>query len=349
MVKAAEEIKLVRENLALSIALWRSAKNGKINPAELLGVEVAHNDSGRSQRAIDQEKADQLTRCAANQIRASFALSVLQTQRSLDSVFSGEPLDEGVPDLQAARCAVFLLNTALARNIFLPVWDCPPRHRRVYEVRPVRFALDATNVHGQSVSWGHFGGLERYLFLLDYCAAWTESALTKHPVEEQRSDEAEEGPDESKTREPRMIGASKLNGAITNGATTSGATTSGATTSGATTSGAATDEVAAEGTADRSPMERVPPDAADPVGLFVSARCQMGQGFRSLAKDLYASYVDWCGDTDRSPGPQRNFGLRLSSLGLERRRRGRGKHWWEGIKLTANEESSLEGRRNGAH
>ena len=334
MVKAAEEIKLVRENLALSIALWRSAKNGKINPAELLGVEVAHNDSGRSQRAIDQEKADQLTRCAANQIRASFALSVLQTQRSLDSVFSGEPSDEEVPDLQAARCAVFLLNTALARNIFLPVWDCPPRHRRMYEVRPVRFALDATNVHGQAVSWGHFGGLERYLFLLDYCAAWAESALTKHPVEEQRSDEPEEGPAESKTREPRKIGASALSGSTAEEEATDEATTGEVTTKGAT---------------DRSTIESVPADTADPVGLFVSARCQIGQGFRSMAKDLYASYVDWCGDTERSPGPQRNFGLRLSSLGLERRRRGRGKHWWEGIKLAANEELTLDGRRNGAH
>ena len=329
MVKAAEEIKLVRENLALSIALWRSAKNGKISPAELLGVEVAHNDSGRSQRAIDQEKADQLTRCAANQIRASFALSVLQTQRSLDSVFSGEPLDEEVPDLQAARCAVFLLNTALARNIFLPVWDCPPRHRRMYEVRPVRFALDATNVHGQAVSWGHFGGLERYLFLLDYCAAWAESPLTKHPVEEQRSDEPEAEPAESKTQEPQVIGSPALGGA--------------------TAEGAATEEARTEGPTKRSKMEEVPEDAADPVGLFVSARCQMGEGFRSMAKDLYASYVDWCGDTERSPGPQRNFGIRLSSLGLERRRRGRGKHWWEGIKLTANEELTLDGQRNGTH
>ena len=339
MVKAAEEIKLVRENLALSIALWRSAKNGKINPAELLGVEVAHNDSDRSQRAIDQEKADQLTRCAANQIRASFALSVLQTQRSLDSVFSGEPLDEEVPDLQAARCAVFLLNTALARNIFLPVWDCPPRHRRMYEVRPVRFALDATNVHGQAVSWGHFGGLERYLFLLDYCAAWAESALTKHPVEEQRSDDPQADPAESKPQAPRVTGASTLGGTATEGTATDEATTGEATTEGDTT----------EGATERSTMERIPADAADPVGLFVSARCQIGQGFRSMAKDLYASYVDWCGDTERSPGPQRNFGLRLSSLGLERRRRGRGKHWWEGIKLAANEELTLDGRRNGAH
>ena len=34
---------------------------------------------------------------------------------------------------------------------------------------------------------------------------------------------------------------------------------------------------------------------------------------------------------------QRSFGMRLTALGFERRRRGKGKHWWMGIDLTESQ------------
>ena len=330
MVQAAEEIKLVRENLALAIALWRSAKNGKINPEDLLEPKRAHNDSDRSQRAIDRESTGQLVRCAANQIRASFALSVLQAQRSLDSVFAGDPLDDESPDLQAARCAIFLLNAPVSKDIFSPVWYCPPRYRRMFEVRSVRFALDASNIDGKALNWADFGGLERYLFLLDFCAGSAESAADARPVPVRREAplkvQPEEPPKEDRPEEGHKERPFVIQGVVSAGPKPYEPYVAGSL-----------------------PMDAIPDNSTDPVGLFVFTRCQIGEGFRSMAKDLYASYVEWCGDTGRSPAPQRNFGMRLTGLGLERRRRGRGRHWWEGIKLAVGAELAVEGRRNGAH
>jgi hypothetical protein len=67
--------------------------------------------------------------------------------------------------------------------------------------------------------------------------------------------------------------------------------------------------------------------------LFVVSRCELGPSCRSLAGDLYGGYVAWCQSNGYLPFPQRSFGMCLTNLGLKRRRRGRGKHWWEGIGL----------------
>ena len=38
----------------------------------------------------------------------------------------------------------------------------------------------------------------------------------------------------------------------------------------------------------------------------------------------------------REPLPQRTFGMQLTAQGFQRRRRGKGKHWWTGIGLLAD-------------
>ncbi|MCH8351854.1 MAG: hypothetical protein IIB29_16510, partial [Chloroflexi bacterium] len=42
---------------------------------------------------------------------------------------------------------------------------------------------------------------------------------------------------------------------------------------------------------------------------------------------------DWCRETGQTALVQRSFGMRLTQLGFTRRRRGRGRHWWQGIAL----------------
>ena len=86
-------------------------------------------------------------------------------------------------------------------------------------------------------------------------------------------------------------------------------------------------------------------EAADGVRLFLDTRCEVGDEYRSPAKDLYAGYLEWCDETGRAAAQQRSFGMCLSSMGFQRRRRGRGKHWWEGIKLTAIDNWALAGSR----
>ncbi len=298
MVSPAQKIKLVRENLALAMALWKAAANGHIGPNDLVdrNADNGECDQVSAPNSLDRAREDKLTRSAGNQVRASFALAVTQTQQSLDSVFSVDPLDEEAPDLQAARCAMYLLNAAMATDMFSPVWDCPPRYRRLLEVRPIRFVLDANEIQGRVLNWEHFGGLEKFLYLLDYCESWVEQ-----PGEDLRlpspSVQARD------TDSPRR----------------------------------------------RSLFDEVASGAADSVEEFLSTRCELGEGFRSTAKDLYASYLGWCKETGQQPVAQRSFGMRLTGQGLERRRRGRGKHWWEGIRLSGVPELAMTVRRNGVH
>jgi hypothetical protein len=314
-LKPAQEIHLVRENLTLALSLWRAARNRLINPDLLLGdaPDAVHNDTGRSEASLNRERAELLTRFGANQVRASFALSVLQTQRSLESVFSGDPLDEESPDLQSARCCVFLMDAAIGRDMFSPVWDCPPRYRRLFEVRPVRFVLDAGDIHATLVNWDHFGGLDKYLNLLDYCADW--AARTQFGVQ---------GPltltGDASTNEPYREPPSS----------------------------SAVETAPETGIITELPQERVAGEAADGVRLFLDTCCEVGDEYRSPAKDLYACYLEWCNETGRAAAPQRSFGMCLSGMGLQRRRRGRGKHWWEGVRLAAA-QLSMAGSRVEAH
>ena len=112
MMKPVFEIRMVKENLDLSMAMMQAVQEEKVTAKQLFrdGPEdmfIAF--------AVDNDGPDQqeLSRRAANQARAAFALAVIQTQRSLNRVFDANPLDEENPDLQAARCVMFLLNLSL--------------------------------------------------------------------------------------------------------------------------------------------------------------------------------------------------------------------------------------------
>jgi len=70
-----------------------------------------------------------------------------------------------------------------------------------------------------------------------------------------------------------------------------------------------------------------------PVARFVDVQCEVGSGKLILAKDLYAGFQAWCRDTGQEDVSQRSFGMQLTAMGFQRRRRGRGKHWWDGIRL----------------
>ena len=173
MVNPAFEIRMVKENLDLAMALLQAVQEEKVTARQLFrdGPEdmfVAF--------AVDNNGPDQIefTRRAANQARAAFALSVIQTQRSLDRVFVNKPLEEENPDLQAARCVMFLLNNTVFPNLFQPVWNCPPEYRRRFEVRPINLLMDAAELHGKGLSWDHVGGLPQYLELLVFFANWVQ-------------------------------------------------------------------------------------------------------------------------------------------------------------------------------
>ena len=318
------------------------------------------------------ELAAELTRGAANQMRAAFALSALQAQRSLEGAFSGEPIQEEWPELRAARSAMFLIGRAVQRSILEPVWECPPAYRRVFHIRRLGFTLNASALEGRVLSWDDFGGLERYLQLLDYCASSANAAV-------------ESG--DTRTL-PRYLGPGQTAFGGVLGAPNAQAAESEETLVAVPPKGypgdlpdrrlapdaapfvpprvsRAEDEEEDswdDAIAERAGQWHTQPTAQEPesprsgqnghsaggaasangvpvgnmVSQFVAERCETGEDRRMLAGELYEGFLGWCRDSGRQPVSQRAFGMRLTGLGLRRKRRGHGKHWWEGIRLAGS-------------
>ena len=64
----------------------------------------------------------------------------------------------------------------MSQGMLSPVWSCPPAYRQRFEVHPISFVLDASHLDGKEVFWEEFGGLGKYLDLLEYCIGWLEQA-----------------------------------------------------------------------------------------------------------------------------------------------------------------------------
>ena len=275
------EISTVRENLALAIAMWTAVKKGMITTAHLpTGRSVVTSDAGSVVEIFNplelHGEAD-LVRSATNQIRAAFAFSIIQTHRTLESLYDGPPLQDADQDRKAARCAIYLLNNSLRQGMLTPTWSCPLDFRRSFRVGAISFSLDASELDGKTVYWDDFGGLEKYLELLAYLAE-----QAKQPP--QRAASRRRSRD---TQEPRSIR--------------------------------------------REFMEAA--SASDPVSQFIGARCMVGAEAQTIAGGLYDEFVKWCQETGQETLGQRSFGMQLTKLGFTRRRRGRGRHWWQGIGL----------------
>lgn len=374
-MKPGDEIRLVKENLAFAVSLWNGAKAGRVPPGALASSASDSDQynpwSGAPQRTR-QDLASDVTRGAANQMRAAFALSALQAQRSLEDAFSGEPIKEEWPELRAARSAMLLIGRAVQRSILEPVWECPPAYRRVFHIRRLGFTLNASALEGRVLSWDDFGGLERYLQLLDYCASSANAA-------------AESGATRTL---PRYLGTGRTEFGGLLGAPDALTTDAEATPSAAPPRGypgemaerrlapdappfvppripvlqgdeedswdnALAERAGQWHTQSAAPEPEAPRNGQNghpsggvasangvPVGnmvsQFVAERCETGEDRRMLAGELYEGFLGWCRDSGRQPVSQRAFGMRLTGLGLRRKRRGHGKHWWEGIRLAGS-------------
>ena len=279
---ASSNIKMVKENLALSIALWAAAQRGSITAAYVPGkteFKALTDETVEVDTPLELRDNKELVRCVSNQIRGAFAFSAIQTYRSLESTYTGSPLQEPDPDLKAARCAFYLLNNTMSRDLLAPVWICPPDYRHRFEVREVPFTLDASALDGKEVFWDDFGGLQRYMALLEYCSDRVAQVSA---------------PEEDAPPEP---------------------------------------EGAAEPGTELPPARPGELAQMSAVPDFISARCLVGEEARIIAKDFYQAYSDWCRELGREPLPQRSFGMQLTALGFQRRRRGKGRHWWTGVGL----------------
>ena len=285
-MEPAQEIKMVWENLALAMALWAGTKKGLITTAQVpTGRAAVPTDDGKIVEVfnpLEVRSNNDLARCVSNQIRGAVTFSAMQTHGTLAQVFRCPPLSEEDPDLRAARCALFLLYNTFSQGMLAPVWSCPPAYRQRFEVGEISFVLDASSLDGNPVLWQDFGGLDRYLALLDYCVGRLEEVPAySEPIIEKKAGEEEAEADSDQQNQLPLA----LNG-------------------------------------------------DEPVAVFIQDKCVLDPEGHAMAKDLYDQYVEWCSFTERDPLVQRSFGIQLTKLGFVRRRRGRGRHWWRGVKLT---------------
>ena len=276
-------------------------------------------------------------------MRAAFALSALQASRSLAVAFPGEPIEEELPELRTARSVMYLIGLAVRRSIVQPVWDCPPPYRRLFHIRRLGFTLNATGLGGQTLNWRDFGGLDSYIDLLEYCASSAEAAgenisswgnvlLPDHPSQ-MDYDEIIGPPPVVESEEPEEIYPIRPPSDFDGGTPPSRVPVMPPEP----VETAAARSPVASPTPPPAPSEPpaiVAPDfGSSPIDHFVAERCEIGAGKRILAGELYAGFVEWRSDAGQQPISQRAFGMRLTALGLRRKRRGHGKHWWEGIRL----------------
>ncbi len=509
-VRPSEEIRLVKENLSFAVAFWKAAAAGSVPPDPLLRPAPTTRQFNQPTNNYRQESelSAELTRGAANQMRAAFALSALQTQRSLTNAFPGEPIQQELPELRAALSAMHLIGLAVQNSILQPVWNCPSPYRRLFQVRRLGFTLNATGLTGRPLSWDDFGGLDCYLSLLEYCAASADAAPEKTPNRPQ-------------TILPTHLSQTKHTGLISAPQTPTNNTPSNQTpppkdypgeqpptppsspgnpthpenqpahptdnpthpdnqpahltdnpthpdnqpahltdnpahpdnqpahltdnpahpenqpaqptdnpthpknqpdnltdnpahpenqpaqptdnpthpknqpdnpahpdnqhaqpTANPTHPKNQPDNPAhpdnqhaqptdnpthpknqpdnpahpdnqhaqptdnpanptnqpANSTSEPPPTPNLPKNPPDttqnPIDQFITQHCETGPEKRILAGELYAAFLQWCHDTNQNPPSQRAFGMRLTTLGLQRKRRGHGKHWWQGIHLT---------------
>ncbi len=378
-VRPGDEIRLVKENLAFAVALWKGAVSGKVPASPLVrpGSEVplfSQQQGSIPPTAVpptEAELAAELTRGAANQMRAAFALSALQAHRSLSAAFPGEPIHEEWIELRAARSAMYLIGRAVQRSILQPVWECPPPYRRLFHIRRFAFTLNATGLQDRVLSWDDFGGLERYLHLLEYCASSANAAvatgtsrtLSNLPLSSQgefggvvgapeslmEGEEASHAfrtprgypgdgperrlaPDAPPFVAPQMPieqddGEDSWDGVLGERADMWHGQPVDA--------GLPTPPDGRNGHNGRENRNSASPPVGNLVGRFIAERCEKGDDQRMLAGELYEGFLMWCNESGHRPVSQRAFGMRLTGLGMRRKRRGHGKHWWEGIRLGA--------------
>ena len=347
-------IKLVQENLALAISLWAAAQRGYITAGFIPGHSEILTGSGKILNVSTPLRLGDnanLVRCINNKIRGSFALSVINTHLTLSTVYANSPLEETGPDLRAARCSLYLLFHTLSQDMMRPVWRCPAEYRQRYNVGPAGFLLDATHLDGKEVFWDDFGGLPNYLDLLEYCkervASSPESFATALPMPFESSLE---------TIPLEICPATDGPGAVFFSAATGPATTVPAAVGPAAVSPDAAVPVLAGATLaaqlhPAAPLGTQPPlpidgllpqssgsdpdsgPVSDSAAAFVSTCGVIAPEAMIIARELYGHYQTWCRETDREPLSQRSFGMRLTDLGFDRKRRGRGRHWWVGLGL----------------
>lgn len=308
------------------MAFYAASHRGLITPAFVPSSTEVYLPYGQPVDAsVPLEMSDQssLLRCAGNQVRAAFALCALQTQRELDGVSADEPLDEPDPSFRAARAVCFVVGLALDRELLNPTWVVPTEYRQRFECPAMGLTLDPSAWNGREMRWEHLGGLPAYLDLVLFASYCVDGMTVLDAASIAKGDYTSiQELDEAglHAADPIVPGYGSGSGRLRS----TGPAASGPDPG----SGWIAPDVPPE------PAITIASQASEcgPIDDFVADVCSTGAEAMSLAGELYTSYARWCLDQGYLAHSQRKFGLELRARGYQRKRRGKGKHWWMGVK-----------------
>ena len=337
-----QRVRLARENLCLAMAVYAASHRGLITATLIPNNAELRLESGRIfDASAPHEVTDHrsLLRAAGNQVRSAFALSALQTQREAETVFgyvsriSPPAIEQYQADLWTARTVIYLIAQSVGLDLMAPIWRIPPEFRRPYAIPDLDFALDAGCRHGQEIRWGHFGGLPRYLDLTQFLSYCLDGVEIPTVLRAASGDYGALG--SLAERASHEVPSSSPIGDAGGYGSGSGRLRR----SGSLAAGDEHDEPAGWIAPDGPPEPRisVASQATEmgPIDDFVANACSTGSKAMNLAGDLYTSYANWCLDHGYLAHSQRKFGLELRARGYQRKRRGKGRHWWIGVESHA--------------
>ena len=331
-------VRLARENLCLAMAVYAASHRGLITATHVPGsadLNVGGGETYQSNAPLYVTDHRSLLRTTGNQVRGAFALLAMQTQREAETVFGSvshvPPPSAAQPDVDLwnARAATYLIAQSVALDLMAPTWRIPPEFRQSYAIADMDFALDASRLHGEEIRWGHFGSLARYLDLslfVSYCLDGVDISVALQAssgnygllglLAERFSQEM---PSASPISDARGYGSG------------SGRLRPTRSLAEDIDTDAPAGWIAPDGPPE--PRISVASQASEmgPIDDFVANACSTGARAMTLAGDLYTSYANWCLDNGYLAHSQRKFGLELRARGYERKRRGKGKHWWIGV------------------
>ena len=262
-----------------------------------------------------------LIRKLNNLVRSSFAFSATTTYKILSVLFPEIPLQETDPYKRNILCTIKLIHDALDGDMITPTWNCPTEYQQIFDIDTIDFTLDATNLNGKSMTWDDLGGLGKYLNLITCCEELAYSCNEQNGLNIDGSlqqnnplhiythefDTITDGlaPHPSSQQQTHILNLEKN-----------------------------TRDTPIFASLDPKQFPSVNPESAV---TFVSTQMVTNPDNMVLAKELYSSYITWCELECIKPLTQRSFGMQLTNMGFSRKRRGKGHHWWTGLKLDDNQ------------
>ena len=320
------------------MALYAASHRGLITATLIPNGAELHLESGRvfdarAPLAVTDHRS--LLRAAGNQVRSAFAISALQTQREAETVFgsvshvSPPAADEPQASLWAARAVAYLIAQSVSLDLMAPAWRIPPEFRQPYAIPALDFALDVSSRHGQEIRWGHFGGLPRYLDLTQFVSYCLDGIDVATALSAAPGDYGELG--EIAERQSYEVPSNSPISDVGGYGSGSGRLRRSGRTAAGDEPEASAGWIAPDGPPE--PRITVASQATEmgPIDDFVANACSTGARAMNLAGDLYTAYANWCLDHGYLAHSQRKFGLELRARGYERKRRGKGRHWWIGV------------------